>query len=89
MKKIFIFDLGGTLVNANTLNEICGLNGNKEKSIEINKNAVKSEFHDVNALCKRINLMKEITITYIDRSNFLYVTLHKIKVSVRSKKNLA
>lgn len=67
MKKIFIFDLGGTLVNANTLNEICGLNGNKEKSIEINKNAVKGEFHDVSALCERINLMKGITIDSINK----------------------
>ena len=45
MKKLFIFDFGGTLVNANVLNEICGLNGSKEKSIEINKNAKKSEVH--------------------------------------------
>ena len=75
MKKIFIFDLGGTLVTANTLNEICGLNGNKEKSIEINKNAVKGEFHDVNALCERINLMKGISIKSInkllDEGNYL------------------
>ena len=66
MKKLFIFDFGGTLVNANVLNEICGLNGSKEKSIEINKNAKKSEVHDVEALCKRINLMKGITIKEIN-----------------------
>lgn len=55
--RAVICDFDGTLVNADVLDELCGLMGMQERSRELNEQFVSGQMQGIAALVARINML--------------------------------
>lgn len=75
MKKIFLSDFDGTLVNKDILDVLCEINGKGEESRILNEEFISGKREGLPTLKKRIDFLKGVTTeqikTKLDEENYL------------------
>jgi len=75
MKKLFLSDFDGTLVNKDILDVLCGINGKEEESKRLNEEFIAGKREGLPTLKQRIDFLKGITTAQIkaklDVKNYL------------------
>ncbi len=67
MVKAVLIDFDGTLVTKDILDVVCGIVGKEEESEQLNKDFFEGKLKGVNALIRRINFLKGVSLVEIEK----------------------